>query len=232
MKISFNIAFVDEDDRYFYSDVPPGYVYDVFAGMRKTSVERAQKDYLTYSSFKFEFQDNPESTIKDLLDEIIRKMELSSDSFYMCDSIVSIKMGTEIIGVSNYDILIDKVLSMFGNQEELEIMFVFSVLQGEIWRERKIRYSMYSHETGSHNKPHVHVDVENNKYSASVDIVSGEVLAGKLPPKYLKEIRKKICNNREYLISCWNSKTDGLHVNLNYGLQIVDFRDVRYKSIN
>lgn len=53
--------------------------------------------------------------------------------------------------------------------------------------------------------------------------ITGEILAGKIPPKYKKEIMDKIFNddNQKKLIESWNCTTDGIKIDLNYSFGIV-----------
>lgn len=223
MRVNFEIVYTDENDEYFHSNIPPAYVYDVFADMKNVSLENMKKEYSKLSEFSFDVQIESTTTVKNLLDEIIDKMEIDHEKFYMCSSLVHIKTDKHIIGINKYGIFIRKICDMFDVFETINILFVFSKLQGNIWTEGKIRYYMQSHESGSHNKPHVHVNIDH-KYDISVDITNGKVLVGTIPQKYEKEISKKIYENKCYLISCWNTMTDGLKIDLNYGLGVVEYR--------
>ena len=91
---------------------------------------------------------------------------------------------------------------------------------GGIWEEGQIQYYMRSHESGSHHRAHVHVNAEH-KYDASVDILTGKVLEGKLG-KYEKKVIKKVSDNQEFLLQCWNDMTDGLKVDIDYHLKMHD----------
>ena len=62
--------------------------------------------------------------------------------------------------------------------------------------------------------------LEQYDYEASIDIQTGEVLAGNLPKKELKNAKKVILSDSKYFIECWNEMTDGLSIDINnhYGL--------------
>ena len=120
--------------------------------------------------------------------------------------------------------VLDRLIHKMGLQpEQLHLLFVFSIFQGEIWREGQIKYYMQSHESDSHNNPHVHVNI-GHKYEASIDIINGNILAGKVPQKYYGKIIKKIKDNKDFLILCWNELTDGLKIDINYGLGIASYQ--------
>lgn len=64
---------------------------------------------------------------------------------------------------------------------------------------------------------------ESHEIDISINFLTGEILAGKIPPKYKKEIMDKIFNddNQKKLIESWNCTTDGIKIDLNYSFGIV-----------
>lgn len=58
------------------------------------------------------------------------------------------------------------------------------------------------------------------------DILTGEILAGEIPGKYMKQIKNKVEKNRGFLIDCWNNMTDGINVDIDYRFGITSFRNV------
>ena len=123
----------------------------------------------------------------------------------------------------DYSIQINQLQRLFEISKQLHLLFVFSIFQGEIWREGQIKYYMQSHESGSHNNPHVHVNI-GHKYEASIDIINGNILAGRVPQKYYGKIIKKIKDNKDFLMLCWNELTDGMKIDINYGLGIASYQ--------
>ena len=77
---------------------------------------------------------------------------------------------------------------------------------------------MYSKESGKHNMPHVHIEFGGNK-EASISIIDGQVLAGVVPQKVLKVVRKRIADNHYELLLAWNRVTDGIDIDLEYFLK-------------
>ena len=59
-----------------------------------------------------------------------------------------------------------------------------------------------------------------------IDIPTGEILAGEMPGKYMKQIKNKVEKNRGFLIDCWNNMTDGINVDIDYRFGITSFRNV------
>ena len=57
----------------------------------------------------------------------------------------------------------------------------------------------------NHALPHLHVDYGNEFHAVSINISTGEVLAGTLPNKYLKDISKWISHNQRTLLSIWEA---------------------------
>ena len=130
-----------------------------------------------------------------------------------------------IIEIENMDIMVETLLRKFQIEGNLQLYFAFSALQGDIWREGQIHYYMQSREYGKHNRPHVHVNA-GDRYSAAIDILTGEILAGEIPGKYMKQIKNKVEKNRGFLIDCWNNMTDGINVDIDYRFGITSFRNV------
>lgn len=54
----------------------------------------------------------------------------------------------------------------------------------------------------------------------SIEIKTGNKLAGNMKAKRLKIVKDKIIENQVFLLQCWNDKTDGLNVDINYYLGI------------
>lgn len=104
---------------------------------------------------------------------------------------ICIKSHEDFIEIENMDIMVETLLRKFQIEGNLQLYFAFSALQGDIWRERQIHYYMQSREYGKHNRPHVHVKA-GDRYSAAIDILTGEILAGEIPGKYMKQIKIKL----------------------------------------
>ncbi len=97
----------------------------------------------------------------------------------------------------------------------VKVQLLVSSDAGTVFEDSGIRYYMNSKEAGSHNKPHVHVNIRN-EVEASFSILDGTQLAGgKIKPKDKKEIKKMIAEKRYELLEYWNKYTDGLSVDLN-----------------
>lgn len=66
---------------------------------------------------------------------------------------------------------------------------------------------IYLIDNKKHNVPHIHA--KYNEYEASVDIESGEVLAGELPRKQLRLVQAWIELNKEALVVDWDLAIKG-----------------------
>lgn len=106
--------------------------------------------------------------------------------------------------------------------DKINIQLLVSSDAGTIFKDNGIRYYLYSKESGSHNKPHVHVDIRN-EVSGSFSIENGEQLAGaNIRKKDINEITNMITKNKSKLTKYWNEHTDGLTVDLNQALGLID----------
>jgi hypothetical protein len=70
-----------------------------------------------------------------------------------------------------------------------------------------IKVMMYWMDTGQHNQPHIHLKYA--EHTASVDIKTGQLLAGKLPPKKLKLVQEWIDLHRDELMANWELASSG-----------------------
>ena len=64
---------------------------------------------------------------------------------------------------------------------------------------------------------------------ASISILNGTILSGKAPKKVLKIVQKRIRDNQEYLLSCWNKLTDGISIDVEYFLKN---KEILHKKFN
>lgn len=87
---------------------------------------------------------------------------------------------------------------------------------GDVARDGPLRYYVHSREAGRHNEPHIHVCDTSHEYEASIRISDGKVIAGALPHKYEKIAKEKILTNQDFFYECWNTRTDGLKVDINH----------------
>lgn len=222
MQINFEIIYTDEEGNYFHSIDPPGYLPQIIAEMQRKTLDELEESFFRFTSYSCNYSLQAETILSDVLDCYLNYLGIEKKKFYMCSSMVHFLIEKEIIHITDYNFKINKLFNYYGNRDELTVFLVFSFLQGDIWREDKIRYYMNSHEAGHHNMPHVHVMV-GHEYEASVGILNASILAGNLPPKYEKRIIQKIDNNRQHLLECWNKMTDGMEVDINLLMGVTNY---------
>lgn len=105
----------------------------------------------------------------------------------------------------------------------IEICYWVSYDAGQIEpKAGKLRYTVHSRERGKHNSPHVHVSDSGYNYEAVVLIDTGEVKEGSLPDKLAREAKRTILGNQRYYYECWNTLTDGLAVDIDHEMGIVE----------
>ena len=163
--------------------------------------------------------------MSDIRNAICGKMDKQIGDLCRSCPCIYIKSHEDFIEIENMDIMVETLLRKFQIEGNLQLYFAFSALQGDIWREGQIHYYMQSREYGKHNRAHVHVNA-GDRYSAAIDILTGEILAGEIPGKYMKQIKNKVEKNRGFLIDCWNNMTDGINVDIDYRFGTTSFRNV------
>lgn len=219
MKIKSEIIYTDTI--YYYKKPVPGYICSIL--LANDSDEKIINILERDSDLELEYDLEQNTTMSDIKKAICRKMDKRIGEFCGSCPCVCIKSHQDFIQIKNMNITAESLLRRFQIEGNMQIYFVFSALQGDIWREGQIHYYMQSHESGKHNRPHVHVNA-GGRYSASIDIITGEILAGELSGKYMKQVKNKIEENCEFLIECWNNMTDGINVDIDYRFGSTSFR--------
>ncbi len=64
-------------------------------------------------------------------------------------------------------------------------------------------YGLYFYAAERHRRPHV--DVRRGGEHATVDVVTGEVLAGELPPRVLRAVQEPLSEHREAALAAFNA---------------------------
>jgi len=64
-------------------------------------------------------------------------------------------------------------------------------------------YGLYFYAAERHLRPHV--DVRRGGEHATVDVVTGELLAGALPPRVLKAVRRVLAEHRDEALAAFNA---------------------------
>lgn len=110
-----------------------------------------------------------------------------------------------------------------SEKEKIEIHLMVNSDAGTIFQDDGIRYYMHSKESGKHNIPHVHVDIRHDN-SGTFSLIDGKQLTdGKIKQSDLKKINNMIKSKQEELVKYWNEHTDGLTVDLNQALGIIQY---------
>ena len=219
MKISFEIEYTDEAGNYYRRFPVPGYLAEVFTQFMHKTCDAIEKDYPFETKYSFEYPVDEYTQLSDLVDRYLEYIGFYHKEFYRCSSMVYLKTNSDYVHIAEFSYRITDLLKHYPGLTELNLFLVFSSLQGAVLVEDNIKYYIYPRERGKHHLPHVHVII-GDKCSVSISITNVVVLAGKLPGKIERKVLKKVRDNKEYLLDCWNKMTDGLEVDINYGLGI------------
>lgn len=107
--------------------------------------------------------------------------------------------------------------------EKINIQLLINSNAGTVFEDDGIRYYMHSKEYGKHNTPHVHVDIRH-EVSGSFSLIDGRQLSDeKIRKKDEKKIENMIMSKKKELIRYWNEHTDGLTVDLNQALGLIQY---------
>lgn len=171
----------------------------------------------------FELECTKNTNLKDISDLIINKVNHNR----------LFTVGTIAFLANGYRYYIDDESAKFItiarkylnplNENEIDVEVLVCADAGSICQDDGIRYYMHSHEGTRHNEPHVHIDALNHGCDASFSIITGEILEGKLPKKLLKKVKNKILKEQNFFVECWNTKTDGLAIDINKHFGITNY---------
>lgn len=82
----------------------------------------------------------------------------------------------------------------------LDSVFEIYEIRGRVGNENGIRFSIRTNEQ-NHSLPHVHAQYGN--YNISIEIATGNILAGNLPKKNQKAAVEWVLQNRNKLLNDW-----------------------------
>ncbi len=227
MQIDFSVLIYNGKQ---YTRKNPGIAIVDYADLLNWKEERdeefwnnVQLHYEEKSRFSFTYTVTKNSVIQDIEKEVVNIIGFDWTRFTQSYIKTYILINDEFVQVQDSLIGLDKIWEYYGVNIKLKIFFIFSNQAGDIWVEDGVRFFMPSKEQGCHNSPHVHVDYKH-KCTASVCLYDGELLAGKLPSKVYKKVKERIIKEQEFLLNCWNKRTDGLKVDINqyFGICSVD----------
>ena len=127
---------------------------------------------------------------------------------YFLKSRFNIIINKKYIRIYDLDMRIFMILKYLQKQE-INLSFIIEPGGGFDALEQcnGIKYIMKTHEHSRHNSPHIHVCYSGEEII--VNIVSGQVIEGKMNSKKKKEAIQRIIQNKEELLLLWNTRTDG-----------------------
>lgn len=121
--------------------------------------------------------------------------------------------------------LLELLHAMGHNESEpVEVQLLVCADAGEVGRDDGIRYFIRSKEAGQHNEPHVHVDIQHTE-SGTFSLITGEQLQKeeKVKEKNARKIKDMIFKHQKEWLKYWNEHTDGLSVDLNQVLGLINY---------
>ncbi len=223
-RIIVRTRLVFDDNRHLYYTEDPSILAEPFADLMCVPSKWVRQHFKSFNDITFEFAYNEKTHIEELYGCILDKIGFKKDPRIPRDgwdgaNPLRIIEDDMLIGIDDYKHSLEDVLTRYHIKDTLHTVMVFICTAGDIWNDDGLRYYMPSRENCRHKSPHVHVEYKHEE-KATVEIKSGNKLAGNMKAKRMKVVKEKILNNQEFLLRCWNDKTDGLSVDINYYLGI------------
>ena len=123
-----------------------------------------------------------------------------------------IKYNGEWVVMFNLDANLSKIIDLC--QGKIIIALNPLIDKGAtVLKENGVRFYMHSHEAGRHQQPHIHVNCGDG-FEASINLLDGKILAGKLKASKKKYIMDVISRERNSFIINWNTITDGQKIEI------------------
>lgn len=211
------------DGNEYRYNIHNGVLAAEFSYLKKSTPEKEKQFIKRNAKFQFMQLFDETTTLHSLYCNVCnklciseRRLEETGISIPIC-----VRSDNKLIWIKNLDYNMQTFINKMSILDHMEVFLIYHFEEGEIWRIDGIRYYMNSHESGKHNKPHIHIGYEENGNCASISIEDGTILAGNLPQKIYKIVRNKIISNKVFLLECWNTETDGLHFDINYSFGIM-----------
>jgi len=212
--VEYFLVYTDGND--YYNDTIPTYIPEIIASWLNKSTEFVINSIPDLLRTKFEIDITSHSSFRDIISLITHYYGFTDKEVLACSGLFHVMVEKELCEIEDYDMKIEQFLELYPPSDKMMVFFVFSKYQGVIFKEHGYKYYMHSNENG-HNSPHIHVNYRHD-YDVSIDILNGCVLEGHMPHHILRKAVKKIIENKDYLIECWNKYTNGIKVNMDIGV--------------
>lgn len=217
IKVVFDILF--SDGKKLSKEIIPLYLAFLFSDCPDETGAEAEDHAVDINQIykichiEFEMEIGPATTFRDVLERIFDASGIKKSVFFKITSPLYCGVDEGLVHILNYDYPVSEFIRFNDEVYSLSACLIFSKYQGEIYREDNISYSIHSNEQG-HNIPHVHVKVLGKDDTASVSILDGKILAGKLRQDACKKAVRLIERKREMFIDGWRSCTNGLDIDI------------------
>ncbi|HJG30550.1 MAG TPA: DUF4160 domain-containing protein [Collinsella ihuae] len=101
----------------------------------------------------------------------------------------------------------ERLITVDPNLREWINIFDYIFQRGRVGESNGIVFIIHTREKG-HNKPHLHAEYQ--QYAVVLEIPTGKVIEGNLPPKKLKMASRWVAEHQDYLEEQWDLLVDGV----------------------
>lgn len=106
----------------------------------------------------------------------------------------------------------------------ISIQILINSDAGTVYKEHGIRFYINCREGTKHNEPHIHVNIRCGEATGAFSLKTGQQLTGdKIGRKDKKIIENIIFMHQREFLTYWNEHTDGLDVDLNQVLELIEY---------
>lgn len=224
MKIHLEFWFdaTETDGCYWRGCNMPPYLCDEFANWWHIARENSEAEMLRHSNIDFELPIDDHTTFQQVFYWIVEYIGADQEIVAYSIPFLHILVGDDLIYIDRMDVTLAELWRFVQRPDTLHCIFIFSTLQGDVYREDNLRFYLHSNEQG-HNEAHVHVCIGNDWDNAiSVKISDCTILAGHQPRgKTWRKIQSIIIDHRDEFMQAWEMRTNGFSRDMNYRLGLV-----------
>lgn len=106
----------------------------------------------------------------------------------------------------------------------IDVQILVSANAGTVFQDHGIRFSIRCREGKNHNEPHVHINIRQGEATGAFSLKTGKQIVGdKIGSKEKKIIDKIITSHQKEFLTYWNEHTDGLNVDLDQVLGLIEY---------
>lgn len=173
-----------------------------------------------YRNSEFVFNYTEKTTLDDAVSAILMHIESKNHGISVAFIVGELRYWVDN-PESSFSKVVEKHLDP-NNSGTIRADAFVSLNAGLICEDDGIRYYMNSREKGKHHSPHVHICDTSREHEAVI-LLTDFTSKGDFPNKLLRKAKKRIKKDYKFFLEQWNVLTDGIKVDINKYLGLIEY---------